>query len=142
MVGDSVDDLVDELQNANWAWVVLAFFMLVHRRARLLDLACSARSRPRTTCRSARLTLLQVASAFLNLITSGMIAQFVMNTRFLQKRGVAVPTAVSASAIPPIVYTVVQVIVILLTASAAKGGFSLSDVGDGGTDSGNIAASC
>ena len=27
MVGGSVDDLVNELQNANWAWVVLAFFM-------------------------------------------------------------------------------------------------------------------
>ena len=65
------------------------------------------------------LTLLQVASAFLNLITSGMIAQFVMNTRFLQKRGVEVPTAVSASAIPPIVYTLVQMIVILLTAGGA-----------------------
>ena len=39
------------------------------------------------------------------------------------------PTAVSASAIPPIAYTIVQVLVILLTASAAQGQISLSEVG-------------
>ncbi len=55
-----------------------------------------------------------------------------MNTRFLQKRGVTVPTAISASAIPPIVYTLVQVVVILLTASAARGQIALSDTGGSG----------
>ena len=139
MVGGSVDDLVNELQNANWAWVVFAFFLwfIVEIGYSISMLGAIP---PENDVPFGPLTLLQVASAFLNLITSGMIAQFVMNTRFLQKRGVAVPTAVSASAIPPIVYTIVQVIVILLTAGAATGGFSLSDVGDGGTGTGNMRA--
>jgi uncharacterized membrane protein YbhN (UPF0104 family) len=137
MVGGSVDDLVNELQNANWAWVVLAFFMwfIVEIGYSISMLGAIP---PADDVPFGPLTLLQIASAFLNLITSGMIAQFVMNTRFLQKRGVEVPTAVSASAIPPIVYTVVQVVVILLTASAAKDGLSLADVGDGGTGGGNM----
>jgi len=137
MVGGSVDDLLNELQNANWAWVVLAFFMwfIVEIGYSISMLGAIP---PENDVPFGPLTLLQIASAFLNLITSGMIAQFVMNTRFLQKRGVAVPTAVSASAIPPIVYTFVQVVVILLTAGAAKEGFSLADVGDGGTGGGNM----
>jgi uncharacterized membrane protein YbhN (UPF0104 family) len=137
MVGGSVDDLVNELQNANWAWVVLAFFMwfIVEIGYSISMLGAIP---PAYDVPFGPLTLLQIASAFLNLITSGMIAQFVMNTRFLQKRGVDVPTAVSASAVPPIVYTIVQVAVILLTWGAAKEQFSLSDLGDGGTGSGNM----
>jgi len=139
MVGGSVDDLVNELQNANWAWVALAFFFWIFVEIGY-SISMLGAIPPANDVPFGPLTLLQVASAFLNLITSGMVAQFVMNTRFLQKRGVEVPTAVSASAIPPIVYTIVQVVVILLTANEAKAGFSLADVGDGGTGSGNMRA--
>jgi uncharacterized membrane protein YbhN (UPF0104 family)/tRNA A-37 threonylcarbamoyl transferase component Bud32 len=136
MIGDPAD-LINELQNANWWWIALAFFfwILVEIGYAISMLGAIP---PANDVPFGPLTLLQVASAFLNLITSGMIAQFVMNTRFLQKRGVDVPTAVSASAIPPIVYTVVQVVVILLTASAAKGQIALSDVGTGGGDSDDL----
>ena len=135
MVGDPAD-LIDELKGANGWWILLGFgfWMVVELGYSISMLGAIP---PANEVPFGPLTLLQVASAFLNLITSGMIAQFVMNTRFLQKRGVEVPTAVSASAIPPIVYTVVQIIVILLTASAAKGQVALSDVG-GGDDSGSL----
>src|SRR5262245_20323933 len=138
MVGGSVDDLVNELQNADWAWVVLAFFMWfiveIGYAVSMLGAIPPANDVP-----FGPLTVLQVASAFLNLITSGMIAQFVMNTRFLQKRGVDVPTAVSASAVPPIAYTLVQIVIILLTASVGRSnGISLSDVGGSASDSGAL----
>jgi uncharacterized protein (TIRG00374 family) len=132
MIGGDAQDLLDELQHANWAWIVLAFFLWI-----VVEIGYSISMLgaipPANDVPFGPLTLLQVGSSFLNLITSGMIAQFVMNTRFLQKRGVDVPTAVSASAIPPIVYTAVQVVVILLTASAAKAQFSLNDLGTGGS---------
>ena len=130
MVGDPAD-LLDELQNANWAWVVLAFcFWIVVEIGYAISMLGAIP--PANDVPFGPLTLLQVASSFLNLITSGMIAQFVMNTRFLQKRGIDSPTAVSASAIPPIAYTIVQVLVILVTASAAQGQISLSQVGGTG----------
>jgi uncharacterized membrane protein YbhN (UPF0104 family) len=132
MVGDPAE-LWETIQGAAWGWVVLAFacWIVVEIGYSISMLGAIP---PANEVPFGPLTLLQVASAFLNLITSGMIAQFVMNTRFLQKRGVDVPTAVSASAVPPIAYTIVQIIVILLTASVGRNnGITLSDVGGSGS---------
>ncbi|GMU77504.1 MAG: membrane protein [Acidimicrobiia bacterium] len=133
MVGDPAE-LWATVQDAVWGWVVLAFvcWIVVEIGYAISMLGAIP---PANAVPFGPLTVLQVASAFLNLVTSGMIAQFVMNTRFLQKRGVDVPTAVSASAVPPIAYTLVQILVIIVTWSVGKSnGFSLDDVGgsDGG----------
>ena len=132
MVGDPAE-LWATVQNATWGWVVLAFLCWI-----VVEIGYSVSMLgaipPANDVPFGPLTLLQVASAFLNLITSGMIAQFVMNTRFLQKRGVEVPTAVSASAVPPIAYTLVQIAVILIALLIGHGnGLSFSDIG--GSDS-------
>ena len=132
MVGDPAE-LWDTVQNADWAWVALAFgfwgFVEIGYSVSMLGAIPPANDVP-----FGPLTILQVASAFLNLITSGMIAQFVMNTRFLQKRGVEVPTAVSASAVPPIAYTLVQILIVVVALLFGHtAGFSLSDLG--GSDS-------
>ena len=142
MVGDPAE-LWATVQNAQWAWVVLAFlFWMVVEFGYAVSMLGAIP--PANDVPFGPLTLLQVASAFLNLITSGMIAQFVMNTRFLQKRGVDVPTAVSASAVPPIAYTIVQILLIVLTMGVGKAnGITLSDVGGssgggGGNDLGIV----
>jgi len=132
MVGDPAE-LWATIQNANWGWVVLAFvcwiFVEIGYSVSMLGAIPPANDVP-----FGPLTLLQVASAFLNLITSGMIAQFVMNTRFLQKRGVEVPTAVSASAVPPIAYTLVQILIVLVALLIGHSNqFSLNSIG--GSDS-------
>ncbi len=133
MVGDPAE-LWATVQNADWAWVALAFFFWgfveIGYAVSMMGAIPPANDVP-----FGPLTILQVASAFLNLVTSGMIAQFVMNTRFLQKRGVEVPTAVSASAVPPIAYTLVQIVIVLVAVLVGRAqGFSLSDLG--GSDDG------
>lgn len=136
MVGDPAD-LWDTLQNAVWAWIVLAFCLWIVVE---LGYAVSMLGAipPANDVPFGPLTLLQIASAFLNLVTSGMVAQFVMNTRFLQKRGVDVPTAVSASAVPPIAYTLVQIVIVLVALVVGKGnGLSFSDIGGSGDGGGN-----
>jgi len=135
MVGDPAE-LWATIQNANWAWVVFAFFcwMVVEVGYSISMLGAIP---PANDVPFGPLTLLQVASAFLNLITSGMIAQFVMNTRFLQKRGVEVPTAVSASAVPPIAYTLVQIVIVLVALLIGHSNqLSLSDIGGSDSSSG------
>ena len=132
MVGDPAE-LWDTVQNAMWGWVVLAFLCWI-----VVELGYSVSMLgaipPANDVPFGPLTILQVASAFLNLVTSGMIAQFIMNTRFLQKRGVEVPTAVSASAVPPIAYTMVQIVIVLVALLIGHSNqFSLSDIG--GSDS-------
>ncbi|MFA5884124.1 MAG: lysylphosphatidylglycerol synthase transmembrane domain-containing protein, partial [Acidimicrobiia bacterium] len=142
MVGDPAE-LWATMQDAVWAWVVFAFFcwMVVELGYAISMLGAIP---PANDVPFGPLTLLQVASAFLNLVTSGMIAQFVMNTRFLQKRGVEVPTAVSASAVPPIAYTLVQIVIVVVALLIGRGnGLSLSDVGGsdgsgGGSDLGIV----
>jgi uncharacterized membrane protein YbhN (UPF0104 family)/tRNA A-37 threonylcarbamoyl transferase component Bud32 len=135
MVGDPAE-LWDTIQTANWAWVVLAFgcWIVVELGYSISMLGAIP---PANDVPFGPLTLLQVASAFLNLVTSGMIAQFVMNTRFLQKRGVDVPTAVSASAVPPIAYTLVQIVVVLVALVVGHSNeLSLSDIGGSDSSSG------
>lgn len=136
MVGDPAE-LWETVQNADWAWIVFAFscwFVVeIGYSVSMLGAIPPANDVP-----FGPLTLLQVASAFLNLVTSGMIAQFVMNTRFLQKRGVEVPTAVSASAVPPIAYTMVQIVIILVALLVGHSNqLSLSDIGGDGSGGGN-----
>jgi len=142
MVGDPAE-LWDTIQGANWWWVALAFacwiFVEIGYSVSMLGAIPPANDVP-----FGPLTLLQVASAFLNLVTSGMIAQFVMNTRFLQKRGVEVPTAVSASAVPPIAYTLVQIVIVLAALLLGHSNeLSFSDLGgsdgsSGGNDMGIV----
>ena len=138
VVGDPAE-LWDTLQGATWAWVVLAFFLWVVVE---LGYAVSMLGAipPANAVPFGPLTLLQVASAFLNLVTSGMVAQFVMNTRFLQKRGVDVPTAVSASAIPPVAYTVVQIVIVVIALVAgSSNSLTLNDIGGSDGSSGGQA---
>lgn len=135
MIGDPAD-LWDTVQSADWGWVILAFFFWI-----VVEIGYSVSMLgaipPAEDVPFGPLTLLQVASAFLNLVTSGIVAQFVMNTRFLQKRGVDVPTAVSASAIPPIAYTVVQIVIILVAFLVGHSDkLSLSDIGGSDSSSG------
>ena len=135
MVGDPAE-LWATIQDANWAWVVLAFFCWIFVEIGY-SVSMLGAIPPANDVPFGPLTLLQVASAFLNLITSGMIAQFVMNTRFLQKRGVEVPTAVSASAVPPIAYTLVQIVIIVVALLIGHSNqLSFSDVGGSDSSSG------
>ncbi|MBM3660241.1 MAG: flippase-like domain-containing protein [Actinobacteria bacterium] len=135
MIGDPAE-LWDTIQTASWGWVVFAFACWI-----VVEIGYSVSMLgaipPANDVPFGPLTLLQVASAFLNLVTSGMIAQFIMNTRFLQKRGVEVPTAVSASAVPPIAYTMVQIVIILVAFLVGHNNeLSLSDIGGSDSSSG------
>lgn len=135
LVGDPAE-LWDTIQGANWWWVLLAFgcwgVVEVGYSVSMLGAIPPGNDVP-----FGPLTLLQVASSFLNLVTSGMIAQFVMNTRFLQKRGVAVPTAVSASAVPPIAYTLVQIVIVVAALLLGRSNqLSFGDIGGSDGSSG------
>lgn len=138
MIGDPAE-LWHTVQNADWAWLVVAgFFWCIVEVSYAISMLGTIP--PANEVPFGPLTLLQVACAFVNLVASGVVAQFVLYTRFLQKRGVDVPTAVSVSALAPIAYSLVQIVIagIGLLAGASSQ-LSVSDVGGSGGSGGSNA---
>ncbi len=121
-------ELWSQIRTANFAWVLVAFGLWGLTN---ITYAISALGGlpPAADVPLGPLTMTQCAGSFLNLATPAGVGTMLMNIRFLQKRGIPAPTAIASGTLPGLGYSLIQIVVLLLTGSVVADQISLSDLG-------------
>ena len=96
-----LEDLADELRDANW-WLV-ALGMVVAQAPRPTAALSSMGASP-VPIRFLPMYLLQLALSYIGLVVPGSAARFAVNVRFFQRTGMPAGTAVAASALDSAVW--------------------------------------
>jgi uncharacterized membrane protein YbhN (UPF0104 family)/tRNA A-37 threonylcarbamoyl transferase component Bud32 len=131
-------ELWDSIKDADWWYVLLGFCLWSLTNITYATSALGGLP-PAADVPLVPLTVTQSAGSFLNLATPGGVGTMLMNIRFLQKRGIPPATAVASGTLPTLGYTLVQLAVLLVTASAVRDEISLSDLGvQGGSGSRDV----
>lgn len=123
--------ILDELQEANLAWVVLALLLA---QLALVGSGISVRGAVAAPLPLLPCVLLQSAIKFVNLTVPSSAGRIAMNVRFLQRMGVPSAQALVAGAVDDVSETLVQAALLLLALSLAGGELDTSDLRGGGPD--------
>ena len=107
------DEVGDDLADANWAWVLLAF--VVAQLPRLTQ-ALSAKGSVVADIPYVLLYVLQLATSYLNLALPSGIARMAVFIRFFQRQGLPGASAVTAGAIDSFAGNVLQAILVVVLA--------------------------
>jgi uncharacterized membrane protein YbhN (UPF0104 family)/tRNA A-37 threonylcarbamoyl transferase component Bud32 len=102
--------IVDELSEANVAWVVLA---LILAQTTFVTQAISLRGAVATPLALLPCVVLEAAVKFINLTVPSSAGRIAINVRFLQKMGAPPGEAVAAGAVDGIAETVIQIVLVL-----------------------------
>jgi glycosyltransferase 2 family protein len=107
------DDVRDDLADADWAWVLLAFVVAQVPR---LTQALSAKGSAVADIRYGPLYVLQLATSYLNLALPSGIARMAVFIRFFQRQGMHGAAAVTAGAIDSFAGNVLQAVLVAVLA--------------------------
>ncbi len=125
------DTIVDELREAEFAWVLLA---LILAQAALIGSGISVRGAVAAPLPLLPCVLLQSAIKFINLTVPSSAGRIGMNLRFLQRQGVPTAQAIASGAVDDISETIVQLALFLIALSFVNVDLDTSQFGDTGPD--------
>ena len=124
MLGDiDFNEFFDALQNANWWWLALALFIGQTPRV------AAAFSTMGSTTHELPLgptTALQYATCYINLTVPSSAGRVALTTRFFQRHGIPVSTALAAGFIDTLSQTVIQITLFVLIFFGSDADFDLS----------------
>jgi uncharacterized membrane protein YbhN (UPF0104 family) len=103
------EEVGDDLADANWTWVVLAF---VAAQLPRLTQALSAKGSITADIRFGPLYVLQLATSYLNLVIPSGLARMAVFIRFFQRQGLPGAAGVTAGAIDSFAGNVLQVVLL------------------------------
>jgi glycosyltransferase 2 family protein len=129
--------IVDELGDANLAWVVVA---LILAQATFVGSGLSVRGAVITPLPLLPCVVLQSAIKFVNLTVPSSAGRIGMNIRFLQRMGTPLPEAVAAGAVDDASETIVQIALFLLVLPFVRVNLDTSQFHGTGPDSRLVAA--
>jgi uncharacterized membrane protein YbhN (UPF0104 family)/tRNA A-37 threonylcarbamoyl transferase component Bud32 len=129
--------IVDELGDANLAWVVVA---LILAQATFVGSGVSVRGAVITPLPLLPCVVLQSAIKFINLTVPSSAGRIGMNLRFLQRMGTPLPQAVAAGAVDDASETIVQIALFLLVLPFVRVNLDTSQFHGTGPDSRLVAA--
>ena len=108
-----LDEVRDDLADANWTWVVLAF---VAAQLPRLTQTASAMGSIAADLRFGPLYVLQLATSYLNLALPSGLARMTVIVRFFQRQGLPAAAALTAGAIDSFAGNVLQAVLVVTLA--------------------------
>jgi glycosyltransferase 2 family protein len=127
--------IADELQKADWAWVVLGVILA---QLTFVTGGVSVRGAVATPLPLLPCVVLQSAIKFINLTVPSSAGRIAINVRFLQRMGAPIGEAVAAGAVDDLSDTIVQVVLVLVLLPFVDFDIDTSRLGGGLPSSGLV----
>ncbi|MFN8034432.1 MAG: lysylphosphatidylglycerol synthase transmembrane domain-containing protein [Acidimicrobiia bacterium] len=115
-------ELADALRDANWAWMILGFFVAQTPR---MTQALSTRAASPAPIPFGPLYALQLAVSFVNLAIPSTVARVAVNVRFFQRQGLRAATAMTVGALDSFAEFLLQITILAIAFFTGASGIDL-----------------